>query len=228
MKINIITVFYNSSHCYKDFFELIDNAGVDFTLTIVDNASDMEHLEKLTPYLEGRNFRTILNGKNLMFTPAVNQGLSIDSDYNLLLNPDCFLKEKGWLKSLISNFENIKKDHNIGIAGVKLIGKDGLINHAGGFTLGDKMQLQNNMHRGYGQNENMFGIAENVSWVTGACFLISKETLETVGALPMGEKFEFQHYHSDREYCWLAESVGIKTFYIPVKVGHGHGKSSKK
>lgn len=221
-KIQIITVLYNSSHCYEDYFKLLSKAGIDFDLYLVDNNSKSEHITELLQYKD-QKFTLIQNAENKMFTRAVNQCIFQDYDYTLLLNPDTFLVREDWLKEWLM----IHTLQKMGISGVRLQDQKGMFVHCGAFTTGDPMRLENNMHRGFGLYTG-FDKQEEVSWVTGATMMISREVIKKCNGLPMGDKNQWQHYHSDREICWLAKKNKFSIWYIPVDVGHKQGKSSKK
>jgi GT2 family glycosyltransferase len=229
MKVNIITVLYNSSHCFNDYFKLISNAGYHFNLILVDNASNPKEKEIYKNYLTNyKNFycdsiNIITNEKNVMFTPAANTALRFSrADYYLLLNPDTFLVESQWLAKMIKS----AREHNSDVSGFKLVDKLGMINHAGGYSVGDPMVLQNNIHRGYGMYQG-FNKSDKPDWVTGGCMLISDRAIKQVGVLPIGEQEQYKHYHSDRVYCQKVRNMGLNVWYLPICIGHLHGGSTK-
>lgn len=231
MKVNIITVLYNSTHCLNDYFELLSNAGHHYNLILVDNNSNPKEKEIYKKYLTNfkhfycESINIITNTENEMFTPAVNKALRFSkADYYLLLNPDTFLVEKEWLAKMVKE----SREHSADIAGFKLVDRLGMINHAGAYTIGDPMIPQNNIHRGYGMFQG-FNKPDKPDWVTGGCMLISDKLIKEQGVLPVGEAEQFKHYHSDRVYCQNARQQGYNVWYFPNPImGHIHGGSSKR
>lgn len=64
-----------------------------------------------------------------------------------------------------------------------------------------------------------------VDWVSGACLMMRKETLEEVGVLDE----QFFMYAEDVDWCYRAKQKGWKTYFIPfAEVIHYIGRSSRK
>jgi glycosyltransferase involved in cell wall biosynthesis len=107
MKTSIIIVTYNA----LDFFErcllsITRNTPEDTEIIIIDNASsDRAKLEKILEMWGKREKKVAFNRKNLLWGPAVTQGMKMiskSSSFVVLLNPDTEILRTGWLKSLYS------------------------------------------------------------------------------------------------------------------------------
>ena len=63
---------------------------------------------------------------------------------------------------------------------------------------------------------------ELIGFTSGACFFISKQTLEKIGYFDP----HLFAYHDDVELCWRAACRGIKSFYVPTSIIYHHAGTS--
>lgn len=218
----IIVITYNSSHILDRFFRGLSIAGYDFELILIDNAS--RNQSELPRFIERHNtgkycksVRTILNTENLMYTKAVNQGLSsFNTDVVLVMNPDCYGVDEGWLKKMIEHWDKYACE----VAGYKLVRDDiNIIEHVGarhpGVHLGKGEEDK-------GQYDKVTLLMGKDEYVTGAAWMLGSHTIKYYGLLD--EKNV--HYASDREYCIDVRNRGGKIYYFPIRMVHLFGKSS--
>lgn len=138
------------------------------------------------------------------FTRTCNVGLEqSDADLAMLLNMDIVVSP-GWLQDLAS----LAGRTAAGIVGCKLLNDNGSINHAGAYGAG--------FHRGMNQVNNDFFTEEEVEWVTGAAFMVSKKLRDAIGNLDES----YPMWGSDREYCIKAKQAGFEVWYSPVSLLH--------
>jgi hypothetical protein len=166
-----------------------------------------------------RKFKWIdltINKKNFGFSKSNNVGIKkaikeYNPDYVLLLNDDCEVIEKDWLKKII---EIGNKDKKIGILGCRIVYPDGSLQNLGG-----KME---NWKIGSIDNFKEDEIIE-VDHIMGACFMIKKEVINQIGLLD--ENYS-PYLLEDTDYCLRAKEKGWKIVSIPyVKIIHNKGKS---
>ena len=150
-----------------------------------------------------------------MFTKAVNQGLKLATGrYILLLNPDVELPDANWLGQLIDDLEATPRG---GVAGCKMLHRDGTIHHAGGVFDG-----QHGVHIGRDEvDRGQYDTRTTVAWVTGACLLMKREVYIALG--PLDERHE--HFESDNRYCLAAKQAGFEVVYSPATIVHDAGRS---
>ena len=171
----------------------------------------------------------VSSGDDFRFSKSVNIGLkeNLDSEYFLILNDDCY-PDIGAIESMISTF---KKNPVAGIVGANIRSPEGKIDHLGGiFSLNTLSGIRNAVRRreyfwalkmpiihlirriaeGSKKSIEAFHIdsiedGRKIDFVTGACFLISRETIERVGFFD--EEFEFRA--EDADYCMRATISGL-------------------
>lgn len=198
------------------------HSPLPFEIIVVDNAS------KNPSYITNAE-KVILNTDNKMFTPATNQGIAAadpDSDYIILINPDIRVTHNS-IQKLINDTETL----NAGITGAILCYPDLTIQHGGGENYGNKstteiLKLSNNAHYNFKKqlNQVIQQYPIECQWVTGAVFLITRQTLNKIGNLDE----EYTHYKSDLEYSLRARDNNIKVICSSAICLHFHKKSTPK
>jgi GT2 family glycosyltransferase len=203
---------------------------------VVDNASSdgtQEYLKKISPPLapprgvgEPR-MTSILNATNRGFAAACNQAIAqAKGQYILLLNPDTECIESGAFERMIA----FMAEHpRCGILGPKLVGTDGAwqpsvrrFPTARALILGSLGKRQSTAVRQYLTDDLEPEREQTVDQVMGACFLIRRELLDTVGALD--ERFFI--WFEEVDLCFRAREAGFAVWYTPSVVFRHHGGTS--
>ncbi len=221
--ISYIIVTHNSQAHFPGVIKNIRaHSPLPFEIIVVDNAS------KNPSYITDAE-KVILNNDNKMFTPATNQGIAAanpNSDYIILINPDVRVTHNS-IQTLISDTDAL----NAGISGAILCYPDLTVQHGGGESYGNKsteeiLKLSNNAHYNFKKplNQVIQQYPLECQWVTGAVFLITRNTLNQIGNLD--EKYT--HYKSDLEYCLRARDNNIKVICSSAICLHFHKKSTPK
>ena len=172
----------------------------------------------------------VSSGDDFRFSKSVNIGLrgNMDSEYFLLLNDDCY-PDLGAIESMISTFRDNPES---GVVGANIRTPDGEIDHLGGvFTLSTFYGIRNaikmgkyfwalkiplihlvrRIQEGPRKTIEAFHIRSpedkrNIDFVTGACFLISRRTIDKVGLFDEGFEFDAE----DSDYCLRTTMAGLR------------------
>ncbi len=188
-----------------------------FEIVLVDNRSR----ESAVPVVAARfpQVRTFVAPSRQGFAKNYNQGIREScGDYVLVLNNDTLVPSEA-LNTLI---DTLRSQPNYGMVGPKLLGLDGLIQHGcarnlptplgylvaqllldAGLPLGrlwQRILIWRATHRPSGP----------VPCISGACMLIARSDLETVGLLD--EQFDF--YYEDVEWCHRFQRHGRGIGYV--------------
>lgn len=143
-----------------------------------------------------------------------------NGEYILLLNNDVEIISDNWIEEMLSNCQR----REVGITGAKLIYPDNTVQHAGviiglGGIAGHAFVGLDANHPGY------FGrafVQQNVSAVTAACFMISREIYNEVDGLEDTLKVAF----NDVDFCLKVRKAGYLIVMNPnVKLYHYESKS---
>lgn len=197
----------------KDRIELLftDNGSVD---------GSVEYLQK--HYGADTRVKVVLNGKNYGYAGGNDLGIKqAKGDYVLIANNDLEL-EKDAVKELVAAAAR----HNADITTVKLmyLNRPGIINNAGSHLEPDSdwpiKELGINE-----KDKGQYAKDRELTAVCGACILIRRDFLETVG---MFDKTFFL-YFEDGDLSWRGQRAG-KHFWFAAKAiaYHVHTGSSKE
>ena len=227
MKFSIVTVDYRSWPYTLRCIDSLYNTGYeDFEVVVVDNDQGTPP-ETIPPRV-----RLIRNPENVGFARACNQGvLASTGEYVTFINPDT-LVERDFFEGLERFFDENPK---AGVAGPRIADAEGhlqlsarkefsfvsgLLGRTSLLTrLFPKSQL---VRRHFPATEKPSGPTK-VDWVSGACMVVRRRTLEEIG--PMDERFFM--YFEDADLCRRAREVGWLVYYLPqTEVLHHTGTSS--
>jgi GT2 family glycosyltransferase len=233
MDLSIIIVTHNSmSPVEKCLGSLGANppAG-EYEVTVVDNAS-----VDGTPEMIRNRFpsvKLIANSENQGYSRGVNQGIRKSSGrYLLIINPDIEVGE-GSIDHLTGFMEERPRT---GIAGSKLVFPDGKVQESCrtfytmralilrrtilGRLFPNARALREHLMSDYDHAE-----AREVDWVIGACMIVRREALESVGM--MDERFFL--YLEDTDWCYRMKQHGWEVWYVPGSVMmHRYARSSAR
>lgn len=189
----------------------------------------LEEAEKTTAHApSNNNLILIKSGKNFGFAEGNNIGIryafkALNPEYVLLLNNDTVV-DRDFLTELVNVTES---DEMIAFAGPKNYyydyhGRTDVINFAGGKIT---MWRGKSEHIGRGDiDEGQYDRITSTDYVTGACLLARRKTIEEVGLFdPV-----YFLYWEDTDWCMRARKAGFKLLYVPkAKIWHKVSASSK-
>ena len=120
---DIVVVNYNAGDFLLRCVESVLRSDVPVSLTVVDNASSDDSIEKIRGLAAGEHrYQIFQNSENLGFSRAVNQGARRGtSPYVFLLNPDCEIHPHS-IRKLLAETKMCK---DFGILGALVFNEDG-------------------------------------------------------------------------------------------------------
>jgi len=231
---DVVIVNYNAGSMLSSCVASVIDQEVR-SVVVVDNASSDHSLDELREKFSSAPWLQIIkNNTNLGFAKACNLGArATNGRYLLFLNPDSTL-EAGALKCLIANLQS---HDNIAMVGGFLCGSDGLeqpggrrifptprralIRALGLSRLGKVFpELFEDflLHR-----EPLPPSPVQVEAISGACMLVKREVVKTVGLWDEGY---FLHCE-DLDWCMRFRQAGWRIMFVPeAKVVHHKGGCS--
>jgi N-acetylglucosaminyl-diphospho-decaprenol L-rhamnosyltransferase len=226
VKFSVVTVNYRSwpytLRCIKSLYE---TGYGDFEVVVVDNEGGA------APEIP-RPTRLIRNSENVGFARACNQGIAASGgEHVVFINPDA-LVEEDFFESLEGFFD---ENPGAGVAGPRIVDGEGNlqlsarkeVSFVSGFL--GRTSLLTRLFPESPLVRRLFPAAKKldgptaVDWVSGACMIARRRTLEEIG--PMDERFFM--YFEDADLCRRAREAGWLVYYLPqVEVLHHSGASS--
>jgi GT2 family glycosyltransferase len=219
IKLTVVIVNYNSTdflhRCLDSLFER--TATGSLKVVVVDNASkerDFSEIEARHP-----SVAIILNSRNLGFAVACNQAVqSSDSDFYLLLNPDCIVEEEAIDRCL--NF--LEQNSAIGIVGCRVTNPDGSLQLACRrqiprpssafyrFIGLSRLFPDSARFAAYNLSHIDNGMSHEVEAVSGSFLMFRNQVYRDTDGLD--ERFFL--YGEDLDFCYRASLQGWKVFYF--------------
>lgn len=157
---------------------------------------------------------------NLMFAGACDFGAEAAGGSILVfLNNDTEPQDR-WLDVLVSAFTD---DLSIGIAGSRLLYRDGTVQHAGvGFSQRDG--IPRHIYRGFPGDHPAVIRDRDFEAVTGACLAMRKDLFERLG----GFDRDFVNGYEDIDLCLKARAAGYRVRYLGGSVVSHHESVSRR
>jgi len=201
-------------------------------LVVVDNGSgdgSVDALHRRFPDVE-----VVTPGFNLGYGAGANRGLAATAaEYVLVCNPDLALAS-GAVPTLVAALES---DPDAALAGPLIRTPEGdrypsarqfpsLVDAAGHAMLG-MFRPSNPFTRAYQRTDlaPAGGVVVPVDWLSGACLLARRTSLEQVG----GFDEAYFMYAEDVDLCWRIAKAGWKVLYVPAaEVTHLQGVSTAR
>lgn len=234
LDLSVVVVSYNTSEltiqCLQSVFT---QNHVDYEVIVVDNASSDGSANQIK-----QNFPQVAlieNNENKGFASANNQAIQLARGrYILLLNSDTVLLSEDSFSKMIAFMD---KRQDAGISGCKVTKPNGRLDwpckrsfQTPSVFFFRSMGLDRLFpnHRKFGKYHLTY-LDENetheVDAITGAFFMIRRETVQDIGLLD--EKLFM--YSEDMDWCVRAKQRKWKVFYYPqVQIIHFKSRSSKK
>lgn len=232
MSLSIIIVNYNAG----DWLVRSVESALKFSTAqvyVVDNASSDDSMQKLAvSHKDQKRLTMINNTDNVGFAAANNQVLKIiETDYALLMNPDCELN-KDTLPKMLAAFKQYPK---LGLASCVILNEDGSVQTTCRRkfpTPWSAFVRMAQLHRLFPEKFEDFDMGkqpmpkklEFIEAVSGAFMLVNMKALLDIGLLDEGY---FMHCE-DLDWCKRFELKGWNVGFEPgVSVLHAKGVSSK-
>jgi N-acetylglucosaminyl-diphospho-decaprenol L-rhamnosyltransferase len=224
--VDVVIVAYNSgTHlraCVAPFASLDDTQVI-----VVDNDSTDHGLDTI----EDLPAKLVRRSTNDGFATGCNAGWREGSaPFVLFLNPDAIIDQRS-LRHLVAVLEN---DGRVGIAAPRLEGHDGglLFSQRRFPTLRSTYAQALFLHRLFPRaswsdeivrDPDAYVAARSPDWVSGACILVRRSTLEQLG----GWDERYFLYCEDIDLCRRVRGLGLEVRFDPAAVAvHSEGHSA--
>lgn len=228
MDVDIVIVSYNSARHLRGAVEpLVGGEGV--CVIVVDNASEDGSLETITNLVD----IAIAQPDNRGFASGCNRGWRAgSSSFVLFLNPDARIE----LDDVARLAAVLETRADVGCVGPRIVRPDGTLEHS--------MRRFPRLRSRYSQalflqrlfkhaqwadevlrDDDLYLEARPAEWLSGACLLVRRSTLETLGG--MDEAFFM--YCEDVDLCRRTWSLGLQIWFEPRAICvHAGGASSSR
>ncbi|MEK7158450.1 MAG: glycosyltransferase family 2 protein, partial [Patescibacteria group bacterium] len=227
--LSIIIVSWNVRDLLMSCLRSVDREtyGIRYEIFVVDNASDDQSAQMVRQQFP--EVMLIANEVNRGFAAACNQALRrARGRMILLLNPDTLIFNHA-LEKLTQWMDERPK---IGILGPQILNTDLSIQPSTRTfpSLGIQILVILKLHRAFSFFPSVaryFGLNQalsphRVDQVMGACFLIRRQTFQSIGYFD--ERFWI--WFEEVDYCRRAADAGWETWYTPIaQVMHQKGRS---
>ncbi|MCF7981080.1 MAG: glycosyltransferase family 2 protein [Pseudomonadales bacterium] len=235
MDVSVIIVNWNTRQLLYDCLKSIKDTtkNITYEIIVVDNNSSDDSVEMLAEKFP--DVKLIVNGKNLGFAAANNQGIEISQGrYVLLLNSDTILYEGAIEKNVIYADDN----PDAAVFGCRVMNSpDNVDMTCFAFpTLLNLFFSVTGLEQAF-KMSRLFG-RERMRWwprdtfrrvdvVTGMYMFVRKKAIDEVGM--MDDSFFF--YYEETDWCYRFAKAGWKALFNPeaiiMHVGGGGQSSSK-
>lgn len=230
MKFSVIIVNYADSWALISacVASLGDSDYEDFEVIVSDNDPTPPRNSSMPD-----DVRVVSNGRNLGFARAVNRGIATSTgEFVVLINPDSTVGP--------AFFEGVERffggSPGVGVVGPRITDSDGTLQLSarrevsllsglfGRTSLLTRLLPRSEFVRSQFPAVMASDSPTVVDWVSGACLVVRRETLEAVGLLD--ERFFM--YFEDADLCRRARESGYGVVYLPfLGVTHEAGGSTK-
>ena len=223
-----VIVNYNAGRFLAESVRQLQASRAIGSIVIVDNDSRDDSLTLLPDNSGEGRLVVIRNQANLGFAAASNIGLRAStSPYAMLVNPDCFVSPKA-IDAMIAT---LRAHPKAGMVGPQILNPDG--SEQAGARRSDPTPWRSFV-RAFGlsrffkdfglEKETLPTAATDVDAISGACMLVTRDALKTVGLLDEGY---FMHCE-DLDWCRRFRLAGFAVLFDPsAVVTHEKGVSSK-
>ncbi len=230
IRLSIVIVTWNSEGEIVPCLDSIAKEGMDVVeVIVVDNASKDNTRELLGAF---QNVTLILNGTNLGYTKACNQGIERSTgEYVLLLNPDTIIYDNA-----LDNLLDYVNKNDLSAAAPQLLNEDMTIQHSCRTLPGywdmfcemtllsaifPKSRLFSRWKMRYFDHDSVREVEQPMA----AALLIKKSVLDEVGM--MDERYKM--FFNDVDLCKKLKDAGYKIMFYPgAKIIHSKGRSIYK
>lgn len=232
-KLSVILLTWNSEKHIKPCLDSLLSAisHIDYEVIIIDNGSSDNSIRILKDYVNNR-VQLVRNKLNCGVAKARNQALKrSQGEYVFILDIDTESNKEA-IDEMIKCMES---DQKIGVCGVRLVSSNGETQKSCRKFPKLRYKLYNALEKGgvvIKKNQTQFydkEIAKNeafkVDYLIGACQMIRREVLDTVGYLDEN----IFYGPEDADYCLRIKQTGWDILYLPyVKIIHHYQQLSHK
>lgn len=185
----------------------------NFEIIVVENNSETAEIQKYYEELKQNEKVKIITYHGPFNYSAINNlgAEKAEGEYLLLLNNDTQVITVNWMEELLMYAQR----DDVGAVGAKLYYGDKTIQHAGVVlglgahrTAGHSHYMQHRENLGY---MGRLCYTQNVSAVTGACLMVSKELFEKAGGL----EESFAVSLNDVDFCIKLREMGYLNVFTP-------------
>lgn len=210
--------------CLESIYLITDYPN--YEIIIVDDNSQNKDLnifyQKMSE--ERNNFHVITGEKQFNFSRSCNLGSRVATgDFYLFLNNDTEVISPKWLKNMVG----IAKLPCVGAVGAKLLYPNKKIQHAG-VVIGLEGHASHVYQGSYGKDYLPYAHVDwmrNVSSVTAACMLVTKQVFWDIG----GFDERFQIAFGDIDLCLRLLDANYRIVYVPSScLIHYEGRTRNK
>ena len=228
--LSVILVSYNTAKLSRESIESFVKwtKGISYEFIVVDNASKDKSVEIFKEFSCRLPLKLIKNTTNVGFGKANNQGMKMaNGRYILLLNSDT-KTESNVLGEMVLWMD---KHPRVGVSTCCLKNRDGSLQGTGGYfpTVGKvfawmffledipvlakiiKPYHPMHPHSPLYEGKEFFKVSQQRDWVTGAFFLLRKETYEDVGSFDE----DYFMYVEEVDYCFRVKKKDWQVWYLP-------------
>lgn len=197
--------------CLASIFE--KSTYDNYEVIVVENNSETTEIWKYYEELkENERVKIVIYQGGFNYSAVNNLGVeAAEGEYILLLNNDTQVITVNWMEELLMYAQR----QDVGAVGAKLYYGDKTIQHAGVVLgLGAHRTAGHSHYMQHWENLGYMGrlcYAQNVSAVTGACLLVSKELFEKAGGLD--ESFAVSL--NDVDFCIKLREMGYLNVFTP-------------
>jgi len=229
---SVVIVSFNTRDLLRECLQTLfaHTGNLSLQTLVVDNASADDSADMVAA--EFPSVTLIRSAANLGFGPANNRAIAeATGRYVVLLNSDAFLKEQTLRRSV----ELMDADPGVGLAGGRLIGRDGdwqpsarmfpsllneLLTISGLSARWPRSRLFGRVDRTWADPAE----PADVDWVPGAYSILRRSVLDRVG----GFDPRFFLYFEEVDLCRRIRQAGWRVCYWPqIEVMHIGGESSR-
>ena len=223
--VDAVVVSYNSRELLRGCVEPLA-ADSRTRVVVVDNASPDRSLEAI----EGLDVLRVARDSNSGFARACNEGWRLTSaPFVLFLNPDARLASEH-VRRLIAVLE---AEEAVAVVGPRIVDFDGTLVHSQRRFLDvisvwtEALLLHHLVPKaawtdGTVRRAEAYAIAGSPDWISGACLLVRRATLEQLG----GFDETFFMYCEDQDLCRRVRGLGFDVRYEPAAVAEHAGGAS--
>ncbi len=167
-------------------------------------AADNGSTDGTLKYLESLDGIDVLsNGTNLGFSKGNNRAIAAADPLSdiILLSNDTEVQQPDWIEKLQALARSAP---DIGIVGCRLVGHDGMLQHAGTFMPIDSLWGQ---QLGRGEKDvNQYNYDRDVEGIVFACVYLKREVITKLGLLDE----DYFSYFEDTDYCFKVRKQGLR------------------